>query len=620
MADYPSTYTSVPLDIAAGEFVLHTHVSPAWEEIISIERVLLGNDGASIVLKPAANSATPLTIAGVSGQTANVVRVRETTSGSDLLAVTPVGQLRLPTQGSTGGIVLGTDVSIYRGSGAVLETAQKLSLSTQGTGGGIVFAGSETALYRPGSETTLETNTLLSTLITGATGPAYQAKVSGETYPRFSVRADGKVSWGTGATNNPDVSLYRSGTANLATDGALDVAGNFTAGGTIKSGSTAVVLTTDVRLSDSRTPTGPAGGDLTGGYPNPTLAAVGTAGTYSVVTTDSKGRVTSGSNPTYIAGATAPITRLSLSTGPSGPTGSVILSVDLASGVANPGTYKSVAVDTYGRVTSGSNPETLAGYGIIDAVNSSTVIVGSVTGPSNRLTYSVSGPTNSRAVTLDLQSGIATTGTYNSVTVDTYGRITSGSNATYVTTVTGPNTRVSVSTISTGPTGAGVVSIDLPTGVATAGAYNSVSVDTYGRVTSGSNSTFVASVTGPSSSFTFSTGSSGPTGSVLVTIDLAPTGTAGSYTRVTTDNKGRVVSGTNPAYVADVINSNGSLSVTSSPSGPTGSAVKTVNLPSVVAPGTYSIVVVDEYGRVTSGSETSPTEAMLISSLASFYR
>ena len=41
--------------------------------------------------------------------------------------------------------------------------------------------------------------------------------------------------------------------------------------------------------------------------------------------------------------------------------------IDLASGVATAGTYQAVTVDTYGRVTSGTNPSTLSGYGITDA-------------------------------------------------------------------------------------------------------------------------------------------------------------------------------------------------------------------------------------------------------------
>lgn len=41
--------------------------------------------------------------------------------------------------------------------------------------------------------------------------------------------------------------------------------------------------------------------------------------------------------------------------------------IDLASGIVTTGTYTSVTVDTYGRVTAGTNPTTLAGYGITDA-------------------------------------------------------------------------------------------------------------------------------------------------------------------------------------------------------------------------------------------------------------
>lgn len=50
--------------------------------------------------------------------------------------------------------------------------------------------------------------------------------------------------------------------------------------------------------------------------------------------------------------------------------------VNLTAGIiTTPGTYKSVTVDTYGRVTAGTNPTTLAGYGITDAVNAVAEIV-----------------------------------------------------------------------------------------------------------------------------------------------------------------------------------------------------------------------------------------------------
>jgi hypothetical protein len=49
-------------------------------------------------------------------------------------------------------------------------------------------------------------------------------------------------------------------------------------------------------------------------------------------------------------------------------------SIDLATTGVSASTYKSVTVDTYGRVTAGTNPTTLAGYGITDALSTSSDI------------------------------------------------------------------------------------------------------------------------------------------------------------------------------------------------------------------------------------------------------
>jgi phage-related tail fiber protein len=70
--------------------------------------------------------------------------------------------------------------------------------------------------------------------------------------------------------------------------------------------------------------------------------------------------------------------------------------IDLASGViATVGTYQSVTVDTYGRVTAGTNPTTLSGYGITDAqpLDATLTALAGVTTAADKLIYATGADT-----------------------------------------------------------------------------------------------------------------------------------------------------------------------------------------------------------------------------------
>ena len=60
-------------------------------------------------------------------------------------------------------------------------------------------------------------------------------------------------------------------------------------------------------------------------------------------------------------------------TGDATGSGSGSISLTLANTGVTAGTYKSVTVDSKGRVTAGTNPTTLSGYGITDAINISSM-------------------------------------------------------------------------------------------------------------------------------------------------------------------------------------------------------------------------------------------------------
>ena len=83
--------------------------------------------------------------------------------------------------------------------------------------------------------------------------------------------------------------------------------------------------------------------------------------------------------------------------------------ISLAASGVSAGTYKSVTVDTYGRVTNGSNPTTLGGYGITDA----KIVDGTITLGANSITPLTDG---SNYVTLNGKQAL-TNKTYNGYTL-----------------------------------------------------------------------------------------------------------------------------------------------------------------------------------------------------------
>lgn len=199
--------------------------------------------------------------------------------------------------------------------------------------------------------------------------------------------------------------------------------------------------------------------------------------------------------------------------------------IDLATTGVTPSTYTKVTVDGYGRITTGANPTTIAGYNIADAqpLNANLTSISSVatTGLLVRTTgneiltrkVAVSGVglsinndgTGSVATDLTITSNATNLGTASTLVArDPSGDFTANQitanltgNATTATTLqTSRNFSISgdVTAAAVGFTGAGNVVLATTlgdTGV-TAGTYNSVTVNSQGRVTAGTNPTTIA--------------------------------------------------------------------------------------------------------------------------------
>lgn len=106
-------------------------------------------------------------------------------------------------------------LKIARGETVVMEFAENTATQLFT---GLVTSGGITA------------NSLVSVLRTAGTDAAFSVSASGDSFRRFNLRADGRMTWGP-ATTDTDVTLARSATSELTVTGNLKVTGNLDFGG-----------------------------------------------------------------------------------------------------------------------------------------------------------------------------------------------------------------------------------------------------------------------------------------------------------------------------------------------------------------------------------------------------
>lgn len=163
--------------------------------------------------------------------------------------------------------------------------------------------------------------------------------------------------------------------------------------------------------------------------------------------------------------------------------------IDLAT-IGTAGTYRSVTVDAYGRVTAGTNPTTLSGYGITDALsNSTTSTQDGYFGNINL--YDDSNSSHYLAVTNSADLTATRTLSINVNDADRTISLSGNLTVSGAATVSGTNTGDQTITLTGDATGSGTGSfaVTLANSGVTAGTYKSVTVDAKGRVTAGTNPT-----------------------------------------------------------------------------------------------------------------------------------